>query len=97
MIRLLIERIKIPILGAALLKPKSLSKPPIKRSFSEIIKPVNERFIKDVIVYKYENPRKFRMLNLFAIAQFVFWCYMSHWSYSEMKDTKVLKYFSAGS
>lgn len=28
---------------------------------------------KDIIVYKYENPRFFKLMNIFAISQFLFW------------------------
>lgn len=28
---------------------------------------------KDVIVYKYDNPRFFKLMNIFAISQFIFW------------------------
>lgn len=32
---------------------------------------------KDIIMYRYENARFFRMLNVFAIAQFGFWIMLS--------------------
>ena len=39
---------------------------------------INEtQLVKDVIVFKYENPKFFRILNIFAISQFVFWTFMS--------------------
>lgn len=32
---------------------------------------------RDVVLYKYENPRFFKLLNLFAISQFAFWAIIS--------------------
>lgn len=46
-------------------------------------------FAKDIIVYKYENPKFFRLLNIFSISQFLFWGYMGHWSFTSLRDTKV--------
>lgn len=44
---------------------------------------------KDVIVYKYENPRYFKLLNIFAIVQFVFWTMAVEFQLSELRDTPV--------
>lgn len=35
---------------------------------------------KDVVLYKYENTRFFRYLNLFGTSQFVFWMYLSNFA-----------------
>lgn len=32
-----------------------------------------QNLAKDVIVFKYDNPRFFKMMNIFAISQFFFW------------------------
>jgi hypothetical protein len=88
MIRLLIDKIKLPSVISTLAKSKNVLTSTVKRNFSEIVKPA-ENLAKDIIVYKYENPRKFRLLNFFAISQFAFWCYLGQWSYTGMKDTKV--------
>lgn len=40
---------------------------------------------KDIIVFKYENPRFFKMVNVFAISQMFFWAYMGHWSYTSLR------------
>lgn len=44
---------------------------------------------KDVIVYKYNNPRYFKLLNIFAMVQFVFWTAMVEFSLFSMRDTPV--------
>ncbi|CAL8122703.1 unnamed protein product [Orchesella dallaii] len=33
--------------------------------------------VKDVIIYKFESPRFYKYLNLFAITQYGFWIYIS--------------------
>ncbi|XP_022909941.1 transmembrane protein 223 [Onthophagus taurus] len=50
---------------------------------------VNTNVIKDVILYKYENPRFFVYLNVFAITQFGFWGYLSHFAYTTLRDAPV--------
>ncbi|XP_053685707.1 transmembrane protein 223 isoform X1 [Sabethes cyaneus] len=50
---------------------------------------VSTNVAKDVILYKYENPRFFRMMNIFAISQFLFWGYLSHFAYTTLKDAPV--------
>lgn len=35
---------------------------------------------KDVLLYKYENTRFFRYLNLFGASQFIFWLYLSNFA-----------------
>lgn len=52
---------------------------------------VNTKVIKDVILYKYENPRFYRMLNLFAISQFGFWSYLSYTAFTSLKDAPIPK------
>ncbi|XP_044767167.1 transmembrane protein 223 [Coccinella septempunctata] len=50
---------------------------------------VNTNVIKDVILYKYDNPRFFKTLNLFAIVQFGFWSYLSLTAYETLRDAPV--------
>ena len=45
-------------------------------SQSSILK-VNTNVVKDVVLFKYENPRQFKLLNIFAIVQFGFWSYLA--------------------
>lgn len=44
---------------------------------------------KDIIVFKYENPKFFKYMNIFAYCQFFFWSYMSHFAYTELRDVPV--------
>lgn len=88
MIRLIIDKIRLPSVLSTASKSKNIITTGLKRTFSEIVKPA-ENLAKDVIVYKYENPRKFKVLNFFAISQLFFWCYLGHWSYTGMRNTKV--------
>lgn len=50
---------------------------------------VNTKVLKDVILFKYENPRFYKLLNFFAISQFFFWNYLSHFSFTKLKDAPV--------
>ncbi|KAJ9575915.1 hypothetical protein L9F63_007227 [Diploptera punctata] len=47
---------------------------------------VNTKVAKDVILFKYENPKFFRILNIFALSQFGFWAYLSHFAFTSLKD-----------
>lgn len=44
---------------------------------------------KDIIIFKYDNPRFFKLMNIFAYCQFMFWCYLGHFAYTELRDTPV--------
>ncbi|ERL87751.1 hypothetical protein D910_05140 [Dendroctonus ponderosae] len=50
---------------------------------------VNTNVIKDVILYKSNNDRFFKMVNFFGIAQFGFWTYLSLTAYQTLKDIPV--------
>uniref|UniRef100_A0A2M4AY38 Uncharacterized protein n=1 Tax=Anopheles triannulatus TaxID=58253 RepID=A0A2M4AY38_9DIPT len=50
---------------------------------------VNTRVPKDVMLFKYENPRFFKILNIFAVSQFLFWGYLCHFSYTTLRDAPV--------
>lgn len=50
---------------------------------------INTKVVKDVMLYKYDNPRFYRILNIFAITQFLFWGYLSHFAYNTLRDTPV--------
>lgn len=64
--------------------------PNCKRFYSENLD-VNTSVAKDVILYKYENPRIFKLLNIFAFCQFGFWTYLSLFSYQTLRDVPVSK------
>uniref|UniRef100_A0A1A9WYI8 Transmembrane protein 223 n=1 Tax=Glossina brevipalpis TaxID=37001 RepID=A0A1A9WYI8_9MUSC len=50
---------------------------------------VSTNVSKDVILYKYENPRFFKVLNFFGISQFIFWTYLSHFAFTSLRDAPV--------
>lgn len=50
---------------------------------------VNTNLTKDVMLFKYENPRFFKLMNIFGISQFCFWNYLSHFSYTTLRDAPV--------
>ncbi|XP_077290543.1 transmembrane protein 223 [Arctopsyche grandis] len=58
---------------------------------SSSIAEVNTKIVKDVILFSYENPRFFRLMNFFAISQYVFWGYFAHFCFFEVKNTPVKK------
>ena len=52
---------------------------------------VNTNVAKDVILFKYENPKFFRIINIFALSQFGFWAYLSHFAFTSLKDAPAPK------
>lgn len=44
---------------------------------------------KDVIVFKYNNPKYFKMMNIFGIAQFFFWLICSEFTLSNLRYTPI--------
>jgi len=46
---------------------------------------------KDVVLFKYENPKFYNMLNFFGVCQFVFWTYLSHFAFTTLKDAPVVE------
>ncbi|KAH8389705.1 transmembrane protein 223 [Drosophila serrata] len=71
---------------------KSPVLPTIKR-FSSQAAPfdVSTSVSKDIILFKYENPRFYKMLNFFGVCQFVFWTYLSHFAFTTLKDAPVVE------
>ncbi|XP_050296783.1 transmembrane protein 223 [Anthonomus grandis grandis] len=61
----------------------------IPRLFSQQSVDVNTNVIKDVILYKSNNQRFFRLVNLCGIIQFGFWSYLSITAYSTLRDIPV--------
>lgn len=47
------------------------------------------KIIKDVILFKYDNPRFYKYLNIFALVQFLFWAFMGKYSIASLKDVPV--------
>lgn len=50
---------------------------------------INTNVVKDVILYKYDNPRFFKNLNIFAVCQFGFWGYLSYFAFTTLRDAPV--------
>lgn len=44
---------------------------------------------KDVIVFKYNNPKYFRIMNFFGLVQFFFWIICSEFALSTLRDTPI--------
>lgn len=45
--------------------------------------------LKPFLSDKFENPRFFKVVNIFAISQVFFWSYLSHFSYTSLKDAPI--------
>lgn len=61
-----------------------------KRLYSDALN-VQTNVTKDVILFKYDEPRFFKVLNIFAICQFGFWAYLSHFAFTKLRDVPVPK------
>lgn len=86
------------LLGALSTKTANILKDPFSRylhsstqknSQLNRILDVNTNVTKDVILFKYENPRFFKILNLFAICQYLFWNYLAYFAFTTLKDAPV--------
>lgn len=62
-------------------------------SFSSVatkaIHDVNTNVTKDVILFKYENPKFFTYMNMFAVVQYMFWSYLGIFAFSTLRDAPV--------
>lgn len=56
---------------------------------SKTLHDVNTNITKDVILYKYENPKYFRYMNAFAVVQYMFWMYLGTFAFTALKDAPV--------
>ncbi|KRT79261.1 hypothetical protein AMK59_7791, partial [Oryctes borbonicus] len=59
------------------------------KCYSNTALDVNTNIAKDVILYKYDNPTFYKYLNIFAICQFGFWGYLSHFAFTTLRDAPV--------
>jgi hypothetical protein len=50
---------------------------------------INTNVKNDVILYKYENEKFYKILNAFSICQFFFWSYLAHFAYTTLRDAPV--------
>ncbi|CAG0918354.1 unnamed protein product [Notodromas monacha] len=46
------------------------------------------QFTKDVLLFKYENPRYYKMLTIFGTSQFIFWSALSFFNWTSPSDEK---------
>lgn len=58
---------------------------------TKTIHDVNTNVTKDVILYKYENPKFYMYMNLFAVVQYMFWSYLGLFAFSTLRDAPVDK------
>lgn len=58
---------------------------------TKTIHDVNTNVVKDVILFKYENPKFFVYMNLFAIVQYAFWTYLGLFAFTTLRDAPVDK------
>lgn len=70
-------------------KPKTSKLPYQQRQCTTRAYDVNTNVPKDVILYKYENPKFFKIINIFGICQFMFWTYLSHFAFTSLRDAPV--------
>lgn len=93
-------RTGLPFVGCRLLLQKVplFSHSPTPRLFctrtGTVLDP-NTNVVKDVMLFKYENPKLFKSINLFAVAQFCFWNYLSYFTYNNLRDAPVVEEDSA--
>lgn len=81
MIRLLIDKARLTSSLPALRNLPNLLRPSREIKVRNLSQAVpagqsSQTLAKDIIVYKYDNPRFFKMMNFFAISQFFFWGYL---------------------
>lgn len=96
MIRILIDKLRVTsTLKSLKIFPSSLQPPreiTIRHLSSQVVsqsQSSQSNLAKDIIVYKYDNPRFFKLMNIFAASQFLFWGYLGHWSFTSLRDAKV--------
>ncbi|XP_060520156.1 transmembrane protein 223 [Cylas formicarius] len=50
---------------------------------------INTKVSRDVILYKYENDKFYKIMNIFGLCQFGFWSYLSVFALKNMRDAPV--------
>ncbi|KAK7792319.1 hypothetical protein R5R35_007762 [Gryllus longicercus] len=50
---------------------------------------IRTKVVKDVVLFKYENPRFFRVLTAFSVCQFSFWGYLSYVTLTSLRNVPV--------
>ncbi|XP_063535356.1 transmembrane protein 223 [Cydia strobilella] len=62
---------------------------PLSSVATKSVHEVNTNVVKDVILYKYENPKYFKYMNVFAVVQYMFWMYLGTFAFTSLKDAPV--------
>lgn len=52
---------------------------------------VNTKLAKDVVMFKYENPKFFRVLNTFGLVQFGLMIYMANFVFVSLRNAPVIE------
>ncbi|XP_023946838.2 transmembrane protein 223 [Bicyclus anynana] len=58
---------------------------------TKTIHDVNTNVTKDVILFKYENPKFYKYMNIFAVVQYMFWTYLGLFALQNLRDVPVDK------
>ncbi|KAL0871692.1 hypothetical protein ABMA27_004208 [Loxostege sticticalis] len=58
---------------------------------TKTIHDVNTNVVKDVVLFKYENPKFYMYMNIFAVVQYMFWSYLGIFAFSSLRDAPVDK------
>ncbi|XP_072947769.1 transmembrane protein 223 [Epargyreus clarus] len=86
---------------STILKRSAALRYPLKNSVNKIktntfsslapkkIHDVNTNVAKDVVLFKYENPKYFMYMNVFAVLQYMFWSYLGIFAFNSLKDAPV--------
>lgn len=61
----------------------------LSSSATKSIHDVNTKVTKDVILFKYENPKYFMYMNIFAVVQYMFWTYLGVFALKNLRDAPV--------
>lgn len=56
---------------------------------TKTIHDVNTNVTKDVILFKYENPKFYMYMNIFAVVQYMFWTYLGLFALQNLRDAPV--------
>lgn len=56
----------------------------------ELLK-LDTNVVKDVILFKYDNPKYFKYISFFGISQYIFWMYLAYFSFTTLRDAPVSK------
>ncbi|XP_047534790.1 transmembrane protein 223 [Vanessa atalanta] len=64
---------------------------PFSSVVTKTIHDVNTNVVKDVILFKYENPKFYMYMNIFAVVQYMFWTYLGLFALQNLRDAPVDK------